>query len=184
MNLTISKKLLLAVGAIFVLFTIGLTGVIGRTSLNNLRQVKQAELNRMSLILSNRLVEMEQNAATTVQSFEQDDRLLAQIKLLTHYGPYYADPGSYFAADFMTPSQPIEAADQIYSFQAQLNLIQILQSTQRLNNFSSISFYMLPAFDLVPTAKPILAFHLDREEILVSQFSQKGLSEPSLYLLR
>ena len=181
MNLTISKKLLLAVGAIFVLFTIGLTGVIGRTSLNNLRQVKQAELNRMSLILSNRLVEMEQNAATTVQSFEQDDRLLAQIKLLTHYGPYYADPGSYFAADFMTPSQPIEAADQIYSFQAQLNLIQILQSTQRLNNFSSISFYMLPAFDLVPTAKPILAFHLDREEILVSQFSQKGLSEPSLY---
>ncbi|GEM_PF-821712 len=187
----ISKKILLVVGTIFVLFTIGLSLVIGTTSFNNLTAVKQAELERMSQILASRISDMELNAATAAQSFEENDRIVAEMKLITNLGAYYADPGSYFPTDFMPPGGQIEDADKIYIFQAQLNLIQLLRPIQRLNNFSSLNFYLVSPFDIVPDALPVMVFQLDQKSkfndlrsgtIAVTQFTHKGkIDKPIIY---
>jgi signal transduction histidine kinase/DNA-binding NarL/FixJ family response regulator/HAMP domain-containing protein len=171
-GLNIGTKILLVVGLVFILFTIGLSTLIGTTSFNNLTQIKQAELDRTSQILAGRIAQMEQNATRAVLSFEENEPLVSEIQLLTLLGPYYADPASYFEANFVDGGA-IENADKVYVFQAQLKLIQLLQATQQINNFSSISFYQLSPFDIVPQARPMLAFRLDQEAITLTQFNRK-----------
>jgi signal transduction histidine kinase/DNA-binding NarL/FixJ family response regulator/HAMP domain-containing protein len=179
-GLNIGTKILLVVSLIFILFTIGLSILIGTTSFNNLTQIKQAELNRTSQILASRIAQMEQNATRAVLSFEENEPIVSEIQLLTMLGPYYADPASYFEADFIDGGA-IENADKVYVFQAQLKLIQLLQSTQQINNFSSISFYQLSPFDIVPKAEPVLAFRLDQDtSITLTQFNRKTVVSDQL----
>ncbi len=181
-NFGIGQKILVVVVAILILFAIGLSVVIGTTSFNNLTAIKQAELKRTSQILANRIAEMQEDGVLIVRSFEENEQIVSEIKLLTNLGPYYADPGSYFADDFMSPGALIENADQVYAFQAQLNLIQLLQSVQQLNNLTSISFYLLSPFDIVSEAKPVLTFRLDQDAIFVTQFAHKGdISQHKIY---
>ncbi len=178
----IGQKLIVVMIAVMVLLAIGLAAVTTTNSSNNLRNVKQEELDRMSQILARRVVDMEANAAVAARSLEESEPLAAEIQLLTLLGPYYADPASFFAEDFMQQGAPIEEADQIYTFQAQLNLIQLLQSARRLNNLSAISFYALSPFDIVAEAKPALVLRIDAEEIVIARFPRKGdVSESQLY---
>lgn len=169
----ISTKLLFAIGFVFILFTSGLAFFISSTSFDNLTFIKQSELERTSRILASRVTQMEQNAILAVQSFEQNEPISAELQLLTLLGPYYADPGSYFEPDFLNHAS-IEEADKIYVFQAQLNLVQLLQSIQQINNFSSISYYHLAPFDLITDAQPIFAYRLDKKNIFLTQFNRKG----------
>ncbi len=173
LRLGISTKLLFAIGFVFILFTSGLAYFISSTSFDNLTFIKQSELERTSRILASRVTQMEENAVLAVQSFEQNEPISAELQLLTLLGPYYADPGSYFEPDFLNHA-PIEEADKIYVFQAQLKLVQLLQSLQQINNFSSMSYYHLAPFDLISEAQPIFAFRLDKNDIFLTQFNRKG----------
>ncbi|MEM7128447.1 MAG: ATP-binding protein [Chloroflexota bacterium] len=74
----------------------------------------------------------------------------------------------------MATGGEIEDADKVYLFQAQLKLIQLLLPTQQINNFSSIRFYQLSPFDVVPDAQPALALDVGQETIIISQFGRKG----------
>jgi signal transduction histidine kinase/DNA-binding NarL/FixJ family response regulator len=172
-RLKIGTKILLVIGLVFILFTLGLALLIVSTSFNNLTQIKQAELERTSQILASRVGQMEQNAVLAVLSFEQNEPIVSELQLLTLLGPYYADPGSYFEAEFIN-SGPIENADKVYVLQAQLNLIQLLQSTQQINNFSSIRYYHLSPFEIVPGAQPVAAFQLEQRNIVLTQFNRKS----------
>lgn len=172
-NLRIGQKILIGVAVIFLLFAAGLSVLVGNSSSNDLTAIKQEELSRMSQILARRLVEMEQSAANISQSMEQNEPIVREIKLMTNLGPYYADPASYFTDDFMRPGTPIEEADQIYILQAQLKLVQLLRSAQRLNELTTISFYLIPPFDVAPEGEPVLAFRLDENEILLTRFTEK-----------
>lgn len=179
-NLRIGQKILIVVGAIFVLFGVGLAAIIGTTSFNNLTEIKQAELGRMSQILTGRISDMENNASVTALSFEENEPIATEIKLLTDLGPYYADPGSYFANDFVGSGGAIDDADKIFVFQAQLKLIQLLQSAKRLNDLSSVSFYLLSPFDVVANAEPALSLRIDNNTISVAKFTNKGNAASSI----
>jgi PAS domain S-box-containing protein len=173
-NFSIDRKILLLVGTIFIVFIVGLAGVITNSSTNNLTQVKQAELDRMSRILSGQISDYETNAVLAVRNFEENEQIAEELKLLTNFGPYYADPGSYFQADYLETAESIENADQVFAFQSQLNVLQVLQSIQRINNFSSINYYALPPFDIEPDLAPVLVLRLNETNIDVMRFVQKG----------
>ena len=184
MRIGIGTKILLIVGVVFILFTAGLAALIGATSFDNLTQVKQAELNRTSQILVSQIAQMERNAALAALRFDGSEPIVAELQLLTDRGPYYADPGSYFPADFQGLGGEIEDADKIYVFQSQLKLLQLLLPMQQLNNFSTIAFYHLSPFDIVPDAPPVPAFLLERDRIVLSQFQRKGdASQPRFYTI-
>jgi GAF domain-containing protein/HAMP domain-containing protein len=127
----------------------------------------------MSQILARRVAEMEQNATVTAMSMEENESMVEEIQLLTNLGPYYADPGSSFGEELVRSGEPIEASSQIYTFQAQLDLIQLLRSAQRLNNLTAISFYLVSPFDVVSDARPVLAFRLGEETIVLNRFVDK-----------
>jgi GAF domain-containing protein/HAMP domain-containing protein len=170
----IGQKILMVVVALLVLFTVGLAVWVGTTSFNNLTRVKQAELERMSQILAEQVGGIERGMVLVARSFEDNEQIAREISLITNLGPYYADPGSYFAGDFTGAGTIIDNADQIFTFQAYLNLIQALQSPLQLNDLSSISFYMGSPYNVVPSANPILAFRLSKDAIYVTRFQKKG----------
>ncbi|MFP4393708.1 MAG: GAF domain-containing protein [Anaerolineales bacterium] len=172
-NLRIGQKITIVLVVILLLFTAGLYSVIVTTSSDNLSHIKLEELGRMARILAGRVGEMIENGEQTVQTFERSEPIVNQIHLLTYLGPYYADPGAYFGEDFMRPGTPIDAADQIYVLQAQLNLIQLLRDAQRINNLSSIAFYMISPFDVAPDAEPVLSFKMNMDDIIIAQYTEK-----------
>lgn len=177
----IGTKILLVVGLVFLLFSIVLVTMIGTTSFRNLTQIKQAELTRTSQILVGQIAQMERNAAVAARRFEESEPIVAELQLVADLGPYYTEPGSFFAADFADQGGEIENADQIYLFQSQLKLIQLLLPTEQINNFSSIRFYLLSPFDLLPDADPALLLHLGRETITVAQFQREGQHYDPIY---
>ena len=77
----IGTKILLPVGAVFILFTSGMATLIGVTSQNNLTSIKFAELERMSGILANNIREMLENAALIAQGLS--NRALADTLVLS-----------------------------------------------------------------------------------------------------
>ena len=170
----IGTKILLMVGLIFLLFSIGLVTMIGATSFNNLTQVKHAELTRTSQVLTSQIAQMERNAALVARRFEESEPIVSELQLMTELGPYYTAPGSYFGADFRGDGGEIENADQIYLFQSQIKLIQLLLPLRQINNFSSIRFYQISPFDVVDDAPPARLLHLDHEVISVTRFRHKG----------
>ncbi|HLA44511.1 MAG TPA: HAMP domain-containing protein, partial [Aggregatilineales bacterium] len=171
----IGTKLLLPVGAVFILLTIGLAAFIGVTSQNNLTSTKVAELERMSGILSNNVAEMIDNASLIAQSMEQSERITREITLIANFGPYYADPGDYLNPyDIAETPRPIEDADQVFALQANLSLLAQLQVSLQTNNLDSMAFYISSPFDVMPEVDPTLAVWIDHGQIVMGRFPTRG----------
>src|SRR5688572_32894868 len=112
----IGTKILLPVGAVFILFTIGMATLIVVTSQNNLTSIKFAELERMSGILANNIAEMLDEASRIAQSMEQSERITREIAAIVSSGPYYADPGNYVDPySIATVPQPIDDTHQVFA---------------------------------------------------------------------
>lgn len=178
----IGTKILLPVGAVFILLTIGLATLISVSNQNNLTNIKTAELQRMSGILANMVNEMIDNASLIAQSMERSDRVTQEIAQTALFGPYYADPGTYLnpysIAD--TP-QSISEADQTFALQANLSLLTQLQVSLQTNDLDAIGFYLTSPFDLVPEADPTLAIWIDHDAIIMGRFVEKGSDMPAMY---
>lgn len=180
--LGIGTKILLPVGATFVVFTIALAMLIGITSFNNLTGVKLSELERMSRILANDVTEIVDNASIIAQSFEQSEGITREIVQLTTFGPYYASPEDYFAPrEIVEDNNHILNANQIFALQSSLNLISQLQVSLQTNDLDGIGFYLASPFGMVAESSPTLAFWLDREQIITSRYTTKGNAEDVFY---
>ncbi len=172
---SIGTKILVPVGASFILFTIALALLIGVTSLNNLTNVKLAELERMSRILSNNVTERVDSAAVIAKSMEQNEGITREIVQLATYGPYYADPRDYFDPYIIgIEPQDMQDADQIFALQATLNLLTQMQVSLQTNNLDSIGLYLVSPFGLLPDSEPILALWIDHNQIVIGRFAEKG----------
>ncbi|MBZ0283819.1 MAG: GAF domain-containing protein [Anaerolineae bacterium] len=178
----IGTKILLPVGAVFILLTIGLAMLISVSNRNNLTSIKTAELQRMSGILANMVNEMIDNASLIAQSMERSDRVTQEIAQTALFGLYYADPGNYLnpysIAD--TP-QPINEFGQTFALQANLSLLTQLQVNLQTNDLDGIGFYLISPFNIVPDANPTLAIWIDHDEIVMRRFVEKGSDTQALY---
>jgi len=171
----IGTKILLPVGAVFILFTIGLATLIGVTNQNNLTSIKFAELERMSRILANNVAEMLDKASLVAQGMEQSERVTREIAQIATFGPYYADPGNT-VNPFSISETPltIDDTDQVFALRSNLNLLTQLQVSLQTNDLDGIGFYLISPFGMVPDAAPTLALWIDPDEIVMGRFIQKG----------
>lgn len=171
----IGTKILLPVGATFIVFTFALAMLIGITSFNNLTDVKLSELERMSRILANNVTDMTEKATLIVRSFERSERITREIEQLSTFGPYYANPNDYYEPwSIATNSQAIEDANQVFALQSSVNLITQLQVSLQTNNLDGIGFYVISPFDMISDSAPTLAFWLDHQQIVTARFPTKG----------
>ncbi|MEO1439528.1 MAG: histidine kinase dimerization/phospho-acceptor domain-containing protein, partial [Chloroflexota bacterium] len=181
-SMGIGGKMLLPLSAVFVIFTMALAIMIGITSQNNLTAVKLAELDRMSGILANNVEELARNGTLIARSLEQNEQIAREVAQLTEHGPYYADPGSMIDP-FSIAREPhrIDDSEQIFAFQASVNLLTQLQGTLQTNDLDSIAFYVVSPFEMIDDATPELALWLDREQVIISRFTRKSDEQEPLF---
>jgi signal transduction histidine kinase/HAMP domain-containing protein len=177
----IGTKILLPVGAVFILFTIGLATLIVVTSQNNLTSIKFAELERMSGILANNVAEMSDKASLIAQSMEQSERITREIAQITTNGPYYADPGNYVNPySIAATPQDIDDTHQVFALQANISLLTQLQVSLQTNELDGIGLYLTSPFDIVPNVPSVLDLWIDPNQIMMGRFDQKGQDTTSL----
>ena len=173
----IGTKILLPVGATFIVLTVVLAILISVRIFNNLTNVKLSELERMSGILANNVSEMVDNAGLIARSIEQSESITREIEQISTFGPYYANPNNYFEPLSIAQSlKEIEDANQIFALQSNISLITQLQVSLQTNDLDSISFYLVSPFDIIPDTTPTLAFRVNHDQIVAARFHQKGVS--------
>lgn len=170
----ISRQIIIIVLMIMIFITAGLSIVIGVTSFNNLATLTLEELDRMSTILSEQIHELERNAVKSVIDIEKNTLLSDRLEQLTNLGPYYF-------SDDSQRGREIEESDEIYTLQAQLEIVQALEPFQNIHQLSSISIYNLSPFNQLPNASPVLSLRMDKDSIWVGQFKTKGQIEDRIY---
>ena len=87
-GISISNKILILVLALLLLFTVSLSLVTGLSVFNNLTAITQAELGKMSGILSNSIIEIENRSGRFVKSLDENRRFMDQARQIAQMGPY------------------------------------------------------------------------------------------------
>ena len=181
-NFGIGTKILIPVGATFILLTIALAILIGVTSTDNLTELKEDELKRVSNIVARDLTDQLDRTAQFVQNLEQNDRIVRAIAQLSRFGPYYADPNDYLTpGSIATTPHHMDESNQIFALQASLNLIGQLRGSIQTNGIDTLQVYLLSPFELIPQADPVLVLSLNSDSIVSGQFPTKGITHNAQY---
>lgn len=181
-GISIGTKILIPVGATFILLTVALALLIGVTSFNNLTDVKQAELERISNILARDLDKKLSSALQFANSLEQNDRIINEIAQLSNYGPYYADPRDYLLPyNIAITPQKMDESNQIFALQSLLSLVGQVRGALQTNEISRIQFFLTSPFDIMPHADPALVLSIEPDTIIAGQFPTKGTAETVQY---
>jgi len=165
-GVSISNKILLPVLTLLIFFTVSISLVSGLSIFNHLTDNTQSELSKMSGILSNRIIEIENKAGRFLKSMNENRRFMDQVRQISQMGPYYASDRSLLAKN-------IEDDENIYYFQAQMHLLNLLQPLLPLNEFSALHYYIISPFDLVAEASPVLSFSITPDRLYVMQFKDR-----------
>jgi len=165
-GISISNKILLPVLTLLIVFTVSISVVSGLSIFNHLTDTTQSELNKMSGLLSNRIIEIENKAGRFVKSMNENRRFMDQMRQISQMGPYYASDRSLL-------TKKIEDDENIYFLQAQMHLLNLLQPMMPLNEFSALHYYIVSPFDLVAEAKPILSLSITPDKLYVMQFKDR-----------
>jgi PAS domain S-box-containing protein len=163
----ISNKILFIVLLTIFLFTIGLSVSVGVTSFQKFTDVTMNELNRMSAVFARSIEALEEKLCGIVGSVYGNKHFLEPMQQLSNKGPSYA-----LERELM--GQHMEESERIYFFQAQLNLINILQPLLGLNNLDNIVLYLTSPFDMVRITEAVPVLIINENYIFVNQFKQKG----------
>ena len=166
LGVSISNKILLPVLTLLIFFTVSISLVSGLSIFNHLTDTTQSELDKMSGILSNRLIEIENKAGRFLKSMNENRRFMDQVRQISQMGPYYASDRSLL-------TKSIEDDENIYYFQAQMHLLNLLQPLLPLNDFSAMHYYIVSPFDLIAGAKPVLSFSITPDRLYVMQFKDR-----------
>lgn len=165
-GVSISNKILLPVLTLLIVFTVSISVVSGLSIFNHLTDTTQSELRKMSGILSNRIIEIENKAGRFVKSMNENRRFMEQVRQISQMGPYYASDRSLLAKN-------IEEDEMIYYLQAQMHLLNLLQPLLPLNEFSALHYYIVSPFDLIAGAQPVLSFSITPNRLYVMQFKDR-----------
>ncbi len=165
-GISISNKILFPVLGLLLLFTVSLSLVTGFTIYNDLTAITRKELGKMSGILSNNLIEIENRATRLVISLKENRRFMDHARQIAQMGPYYASDRSLL-------EKKLENDESIYFFQSQVHLLHLLQPLLPLHGFSAIHYYSVSPFNIIPDAKPVLSFRITPDKLFVMQFKDR-----------
>ena len=163
----ISNKILLVVLLILFLFSIGLSVSVGITGFQKFSDITMNELNRMSAVFAKKIEELEKKSLGLVESFKGEKHFLEHMKQLSNKGPSYA-------LDTVLMNNVIEESESVYFFQAQLNIINMLQSLMTANNLDNIVLYLTSPFDMVKIKEAVPVIKISGDYIFINRFFEKG----------
>ena len=158
----ISRKLISTIVAAMLFMAIAIAIVIGISGYENLESITRQNLARANQVITTKIDSLSSNAEKVLKLVGQHPEITELLILQSTLGPYYFEEG--------LEGSKIDAADQIYSLQSQLELAELLQPINA--NYDLTSFTLYHHSDLKPSV-PAFSMGISKESLNLAQYSSK-----------
>lgn len=162
----ISRKLISVIVAAMFFMAAAIAIVIGVSGYDNLESITRNNISRAVNVIAKEVEAITDRSDKVLQILGQNTEAKDLLVLLSTLGPYYFEEG--------LQDSEIEAADQIYSLQSQLELASILKPVIKTQKMDSITFYHLDAFNKSRPSSPAFSFRLRSDGLDIAQFASKS----------
>jgi len=158
----ISRKLISTIVAAMLFMAMAIAIVIGISGYENLESITRQNLARANQVITTKIDSLSSNAEKVLKLVGQHPEITELLILQSTLGPYYFEEG--------LEGSKIDAADQIYSLQSQLELAELLQPINA--NYDLTSFTLYHHSDLKPSV-PAFSMGISKESLNLAQYSSK-----------
>jgi signal transduction histidine kinase len=164
----ISRKLISIIVAAMLLMAAAIAIVIGISGYANLEAITRSNIERSANVISERIVDLSANSKNVINSINQHTEIQNLLIMQSTLGPFYHEEGLHGSS--------IDAADQIYSLQAQLELASLLRPIMLGRNTHSITLYYADSFNKKNPEEAAFSLRLTDDGLEVAQYEDKNKS--------
>jgi signal transduction histidine kinase len=136
---SISQKLISIIIVAMIVMAIAIAAVIGVSGYANLESIAREHIERSAHVISERVIDLAEKSHRIIDSINQLEEVQNSLATETTLGPYYHEQAS--------ESKPIDAPEQIYKLQAQLELADLLRPIMLARESHSLALYHLDSFN-------------------------------------
>lgn len=159
----ISRKLISTIVTAMVLMSLVIATVIRISGYDHLESITRENLERTNEVIASQIEGLQLNSDKAFEAITQHPEMKELLILQATLGPYYFEEG-------MEGSR-IDAADQIYALQSQIELAEILKQISKNHKLSSIAIYHVDPFTSQP---PVFSTRLTSDSLFMAQYFKKN----------
>ena len=159
----ISRKLISTIVTAMVLMSMLVAIVIRISGYDHLESITRINLDRTNDVISSQIEELQSNSEKALEAINHHSEIEELLTLQATLGPYYFEEG-------MKDSN-VDAADQIYSLQSQIEVAGILKSISNNHKLTSIALHHADAYSTLP---PAFAVSLSEDKLVFAQYPKKN----------
>lgn len=136
---SISQKLISIIIVAMIMMAIAIAAVIGVSGYANLESITREHIERSAHVISERIVGLTEKSHRIIDSVNQLEEIQNLLTTETTLGPYYHEQAY--------KSKPIDAPEQIYKLQAQLELADLFRPIMLARESHSLALYHVDSFN-------------------------------------
>lgn len=158
----ISRKLISIIVTAMLFMSVIIAVVIGISGYANLESITRSNLARANQVIVSQIKSLDTNAERVIDAVIQHPEIKELLILQATLGPYYFEEGLEGSA--------IDAADQIYSLQSQIELAGLLKPIRASHDLASIALYHR---DTLTSYPPAFSMSISRDSLDLAQYYNK-----------
>jgi len=162
----ISRKLISIIVAAMIVMAVAIAAVIAISGYANLESITRQNIDRSVNVIAERIVSLSARSHSIINSINQLSEIQNLLSIEAVLGPHYHEVGNESAL--------IDAADQIYKLQAQLELAGQLRPIMEAREAFSLALYHTDSFNSQTAKEPAFALRLTSEALEVAQYTKKN----------
>jgi signal transduction histidine kinase len=169
---SISRKLISIIIIAMIMMALAIAAVIGVSGYANLESITRDHIERSAHVISERIISLSGKSHRIIESINQLEEVQNLLITESTLGPYYHEEAA--------ESMPIDASEQIYKLQAQLELADLLRPIMLARGAHSLALYHMDSFypdsakTSSPARKPAFSLRLTDEVLEFAQYGRKN----------
>lgn len=161
----ISRKLISIIVAAMMVMAVAIAAVIAISGYANLESITRQNIDRSVNVIAERIVNLSARSHSIINSINQLSEIQNLLSIESVLGPYYHEAAA--------GPVPIDAADQIYKLQAQLELASQLRPIMEASETYSLALYHADSFNSLAAKDPAFSLRLTNKALEVAQYTEK-----------
>lgn len=167
---SISRKLISIIVIAMIVMAIAIAAVIGISGYANLESITRENIERSANVISEQIIDLSVRSHGIIDNINQLEEVQNLLITESALGPYYHESGSVNAK--------IDAADQIFKLQAQLDLASLLKPIMLARGSHSLALYHADSFHPNSEREPAFSLRIMGGELELAQYADKN--KPSM----
>lgn len=165
---SISRKLISIIVIAMIVMAIAIAAVIGISGYANLESITRDNIERSANVISEQIISLSVRSHSIIDNINQLEEVQNLLITESALGPYYHESDS--------TGVEIDAADQIFKLQAQLDLANLLKPIMLARGSHSLTLYHMDSFHSDSKRDPAFSLRITGEELELAQYANKNKS--------